>query len=131
MSSSFRQRLPALLMLPVLLFAGLARGGELFRCQYDEVVRESCCCPTSRTAQTNERTLGSVATGCCDVSTINVDSSPKDAPRQLSVVPPAFGSALFRQQLVIADLRPAGMMAGRTTQDTSPPIIRLTCSLLI
>jgi hypothetical protein len=131
MSSSFRQRLSAILMLPVLLFAGLARSGELFRCQYDEVVREACCCPSSRTSDTNERTLRSVATGCCDVSTIKVDTSPKDAPRQVSVVPPASGPALTRQQLVIADLRPAGMMSGDTTQDTSPPIIRVTCSLLI
>jgi len=130
MSSSFRQRLSAILMLPVLLFAGLARGGELFRCQSDEVARDSCCCPDSRTAEANERTLSLVAIGCCDVSTVDVDTSPKDALRQVSVVPPASGSALFRQPLVVADLRPAGMMA-RTTQDASPPIIRLTCSLLI
>jgi hypothetical protein len=130
MSSSFRQRLSALLMLPVLLFAGLARGGELFRCQYDEVVRDTCCCPNSRTAEPNERTLSPVATGCCDVSTIDVDTSPKDAPRQVSVVPPA-SVELSRQHLVIGDLRPAGMMVARTTPDTSPPIIRLTCSLLI
>ena len=131
MSSSFRQRLSAILMLPVLLFAGLARGGELFRCQYDEVVRDSCCCPDSRTAEANERTLSLVATGCCDVSTVDVDTSPKDAPRQVSVVAPASGSALSGQPLAVADLRPTGMMAGRTTQDTSRPIIRLTCSLLI
>jgi len=131
MSGSFRQRLSALLMLPALLYAGLARGGELFRCRSDEVVRESCCCPSSRAAETDQRTLSSVASGCCDVSTIDVDNSPKDAPRQVSVVPPASGSALSRPHLVIADLRPAGMIAERMTQDTSPPIIRLTCSLLI
>jgi hypothetical protein len=131
MSSSFRQRLSALLMLPVLLFAGLARGGELFRCQYDEVVRESCCCPNSRTAETKERTLGPAATGCCDVSTIDVDTSPKDAPRQVSVAPPASGPALFQQQFVIAALRPARMTAGRTAPNPGPPVIRLTCSLLI
>ena len=131
MSSSFRQRLSALLMLPVLLFAGLARGGELFRCQYDDVVREACCCPNSRAAEAKERTLGSVPNGCCDVSTINVDTSPKDSPRQVSVVPPASGSSLPQQQIVVADLRPAGTTAGRKVPDNSPPIIRLTCSLLI
>src|SRR6267142_1966864 len=130
MSSSFRQRLSALLMLPVLLFAGLARG-ELFRCQHDNVVRESCCCPNARTAETSQPTLKSVANGCCDVSTISPDASPKDAPRQLSVVPPVSGPAISQQQLVVPDLRPAGMMARRTAQDTSAPIIRLTCSLLI
>jgi hypothetical protein len=130
MSSSFRQRLSALLMLPVLLFAGLARG-ELFRCQYDNVVRESCCCLNARTAETKNPTLKSVASGCCDVSTISPDTSPKDAPRQISVVPPVSGPAISQQQLVVPDLRPAGMMAQRTAQNTSAPIIRLTCSLLI
>jgi hypothetical protein len=130
MISSHRQRLSALLMLPVLLFAGLARG-ELFRCQYDNVVRDSCCCLNAGTAETNTPTLKSVAIGCCDVSTISPDSSPKDAPRQLSVVTPVSGSAISQQQLVVPDLRPAGMMAWRTAQDTSAPIIRLTCSLLI
>lgn len=131
MSGSFRQRLSSLLMLPVLLFAGLARGGELFRCQYDDVVRESCCCPSSPLAQTEERTLSSVASGCCDVSTISVDTSPKETPRQVSVAPPSSRSALSQQQRLVPELRLAGMMAGRTRQGTSRPIIRLTCSLLI
>jgi hypothetical protein len=130
MSGSFRQRLSALVMLPLLLFAGLARG-ELFRCQYDNVVRESCCCPESSAPETTTPILKAVARGCCDVSTMTPDSSPKDAPRQLSVVPPIAGPAISQQQLVVADLRPAAMMARWTARDTSAPIIRLTCSLLI
>ena len=130
MSASIRQRLSAIVMLPVLLFAGLARG-ELFRCQHDNVVRASCCCPPSNAPAPATATIESVARGCCDVSTMTPDSSPKDAPRQLSVVPPVSGTAIARQQLVVADLRPAGMTARRTAWDTSAPILRLTCSLLI
>ena len=63
MLSSLRQRYSALLMLPILLYAGLARGGELFRCRADEVVRDSCCCPIQRTAESKERTLRAVEIG--------------------------------------------------------------------
>src|ERR1700757_3977397 len=98
MSGSFRQRLSALLMLPVLLFAGVARG-ELFRCQHDNVVRESCCCPNASTPENKQPTLKSVASGCCDITTISPDTSPKDAPRQLSVVPPVSAPAISQQQI--------------------------------
>jgi hypothetical protein len=131
MLSSFRQRLSALLMLPVLLYAGLARGGELFRCRSDEIVRESCCCPNQRTPDSKERTLRTVASSCCDVRTIDVDKSPKDSPRISSVVPPLEGTPLGDPLQVVAELLQATTMASWTAVDTSPPILRRTCSLLI
>jgi hypothetical protein len=131
MSSSFRSRFSALLMLPVLLYAGLARGGELFRCRSDEIVRESCCCPNQRTAEIKERTLRAVASSCCDVRTIDVDTSPKDSPRLSSVVPPLQGPALGEHPFVVGERLAAPNVPSGAAVDPSPPILRRTCSLLI
>ena len=121
----------ALLMLPILLYAGLARGGELFRCRADEVVRDSCCCPIQRTAESKERTLRAVASSCCDVRTIDVDESPRESPRVSSIAPPLEGSPVSDHGQVVGDLSGTTSFAPRAPRDTSPPILRRTCSLLI
>jgi len=131
MSSSFRRRLSALLMLPALLFAGWAHGSELFRCRYDEVVRRTCCCPQSRAPETTDCAIRGPATGCCDVRTIGVDASPTSSSPAASVVAPSVLWRLPGQELAVLDLRLSGTVGRRDVPDTSPPVLRLTCSLQI
>jgi hypothetical protein len=131
MSSSFRRRLSAMLMLPALLFAGWAHGSELFRCRYDEVVRRTCCCPQSRAPETTGCSVRGPSSGCCDVRTIGVDASPTSSARLASLDVPSVVWRLPGQELAVLDLRPPGAAARRDVPDTSPPVLRLTCSLQI
>jgi len=108
----------------------VAHGGELFRCRYDEIVRRTCCCPQSTAPETTDCSIRGPASDCCDVSTIGVDASPTGSER----VTPVVSSIVWRlpgQELAILDLRPFGAASRRDVQDTSPPILRLTCSLQI
>jgi len=131
MSGSVRRRFSAMLMLPALLFAGWAHGGELFRCRYDEIVRRTCCCPQSTAPETTDCSIRGPASDCCDVSTIGVDASPTSSERVTPVVSSSVVWRLPGQELAILDLRPFGAASRRDVQDTSPPILRLTCSLQI
>jgi len=132
MTRWLRPRLSAFLLVPALLYANLARGGELFRCAFDQVVRDACCCPNQQAQQTGDRTLRADAPmSCCDVRTVEVDKSPKDSPRTISVAPPLEASLLCEQQATLDELRPTGLMTSGETACMSPPILRQTCSLLI
>jgi len=131
MFGAFRRRFSAMLMLPALLFAGWAHGGELFRCRYDEMVRRTCCCPQSTAPETTDCSVRGPARGCCDVSTIGVDASPTSSHRMAPVISSGVVWQLPGQELAILDLRPSGAASRRDIQDTSPPILRLTCSLQI
>ena len=132
MSSSFRRRLSALLMLPALLFAGWAHGSELFRCRYDEVVRRTCCCPESQTPETTDCAIRGNGSGCCDVRTIGLDASPTISSGLASVVAPSAVSRFPGHEIAVLNLRLSGAAgARRDVPDTSPPVLRLTCSLQI
>src|SRR5882762_9469559 len=124
MSSSFRRRLSALLMLPALLFAGWAHGSELFRCRYDEVVRRTCCCPQSQAAEATDCAIRGPGSGCCDVRTIGVDASPTSSSGVASVVAPSVVWRLPGQELAALDLRLSAAAARRNVPDTSPPVLR-------
>jgi hypothetical protein len=59
-----RRQIAAFLMLPILLLAGMAQAGVLFRCRMDGEARKTCCCPKRAAEQPEMPTLSRGY--CCD-----------------------------------------------------------------
>ena len=65
-------RLTALFVLPLLLFAGPARGLTTLICGHDGVVRDACCCPTEHA---DHEAPAIKVSCCCEVKTVTAASA--------------------------------------------------------
>ena len=129
------RRACAILLLPVLLFAGTSSSFSVFRCRYDQVARHACCCPThSETVASEPSRTGIIAkTCCCEVETVRaVERAPSEASR-LSVndVPVNLLAVLLPTERVGVAPSVTRLPRRERPPSVGPPIILLTRSLQI
>jgi hypothetical protein len=81
------QRLAAAGLLPLFLMSGALPALTVFRCQVDQKVRLSCCCPEGDAGDAADGAGIEVTSptvdkaGCCDISTIRQNAAPAEAAR--------------------------------------------------
>lgn len=64
---------------PLFLLMLMTPGQDLLRCQFDGLLRASCCCPVAKTAPGGDATPVVKGQGCCDRV---ASTAPRPAPAE-------------------------------------------------
>ena len=125
--ASIRRRIGAGLLVPLLLIGSSAFGYSRYRCRFDSVARETCCCPAPDEDAPENATLGRAC--CCDVERLEVarTSSAREAgAAQLPVI------AVAAAYAPLAALRFTQLaFASPTRRGVGPPLRFLKHSFLL